>query len=89
MHGSEGRLQCKPSAEPQPTFQWFRNGVLVHDGINSRYMSQPDGTLVIKKVDKDKDSVNYTCKAENMMGQDSVTTVPVILGKSIVGIHGR
>lgn len=40
-----------------------------------------DGALVIKKVDKDQDGVNYTCKAENFMGEDSVTTVPVILGK--------
>ncbi|XP_078342486.1 fibronectin type III domain-containing protein-like isoform X2 [Oculina patagonica] len=79
LHGSEGRMQCKPSAEPPPTFQWFRNGVLISDGVSSRYTLQPDGTLVIKKVDKDKDSVNYTCKAQNMMGQDSATTVPVIL----------
>lgn len=44
-------------------------------------MLQQDDTLVIKNVDKDKDSVNYTCKAQNMMGQDSATTVPIVLGK--------
>ena len=81
LHGTEGKLHCKPSAEPRPTFQWFRNGVLISYGVNSRHILQQDGTLVIKKVDKDKDSVNYTCKAQNMMGQDSATTVPVVLGK--------
>jgi len=81
LHGNEGKLQCKPSAEPRPTFQWFRNGVLISYGENSRYTLQKDGTLVIKKVEKDKDSVNYTCKAKNMMGRDSATTVPVVLGK--------
>ena len=62
-------------------FQWFRNGVLISYGVNSRFMLPQDDTLVIKKVDKDKDSVNYTCKAQNMMGQDSATTVPIVLGK--------
>ena len=81
LHGSEGELQCKPSAEPRPTFQWLRNGVLISYGENSRYTLQKDGTLVIKKVEKDMDSVNYTCKAQNMMGQDSATAVPVVLGK--------
>ena len=81
LHGNEGRLQCKPSAEPHPTFQWFRNGVLISYEENSRYTLQKDGTLVIKKVEKDKDSVNYTCHAQNMMGQDSATVVPVVLGK--------
>ena len=81
LHGHEGKLNCKPSAEPQPTFQWYRNGVLISYGENSRYTLQKDDTLVIKKVDKDKDSVNYTCKAQNMMGQDSATTVPTVLGK--------
>lgn len=36
---------------------------------------------MIKKVDKDNDSVNYTCKAQNMMGQDSATAVPTVFGK--------
>ena len=81
LHDSEGRLKCKTSAEPPATFQWFRNGVFISDKVNSRYMLQPDGTLVIRKVDKDQDSVNYTCKAQNMLGEDSATAVPVILGK--------
>ena len=81
LHGKKGDLQCNPSAEPRPTFQWFRKGVPISFGENSRYTLQKDGTLVIKKVDKGKDSVNYTCKAKNIMGQDSETTVPVVLGK--------
>lgn len=84
LHGSEGKLECKPSAEPRPKFQWLRNGVLITDGANSRYTLQQDGTLVIEKVDKDKDSVNYTCKAQNMMGHDSATAVPTVLGKKSI-----
>ena len=81
-HGHEGTLQCNPNAEPRPKFQWFVDGVLISDGaVNSRYRLLLDGTLVIKTVDKDKDAVNYTCNAVNMMGKASATTVPTVLGK--------
>ena len=82
LHGHEGRLHCNPNAEPRPKFQWFVNGVQISDGaVNSRYRLLLDGTLVIKTVDKDKDAVNYTCNAVNMMGKASATTVPTVLGK--------
>ena len=81
-HGHEGTLRCNPNAEPRPKFQWFVDGVLISDGaVNSRYRLLLDGTLVIKTVDKDKDAVNYTCNAVNMMGKASATTVPTVLGK--------
>ena len=85
LHGHEGRLHCNPNAEPRPKFQWFVNGVQISDGaVNSRYRLLLDGTLVIKTVDKDKDAVNYTCNAVNMMGKASATTVPTVLGKILM-----
>lgn len=82
LHGSEGRLHCNPNAEPRPKFQWFVDGVLISDeAINSRYRLSLDGTLLIKKVDKDKDAVNYTCDAVNLMGKASASTVPTVLVK--------
>ncbi|CAH3112342.1 unnamed protein product [Pocillopora meandrina] len=79
-HGHEGTLRCNPNAEPRPKFQWFVDGVLISDGaVNSRYRLLLNGTLVIKTVDKDKDAVNYTCNAVNMMGKASATTVPTVL----------
>lgn len=75
-------LPCKPStAAPRPTFEWLKNGDLITYDENSRYRLHIDGTLVIKQVDKDQDGVNYTCRAKNLMGEDSVTTAPIILGK--------
>lgn len=80
LHGHEGRLHCNPNAEPRPKFQWFVNGVQISDGaVKSRYRLLLDGTLVVKTVDKDKDAVNYTCNAVNMMGKASATTVPTVL----------
>lgn len=46
-----------------------------------------DGTLVIKEVDKDQDNSNYTCKAKNFKGEDSVTTIPIVLGKKEITIR--
>ena len=82
LHESKGRLPCNPSAAPRPTFQWFRSGVLISYGDSSRYELEQDGTLMIKKVDKDIDAVNYTCSAKNFLGSDSATAVAVVLGKT-------
>ena len=81
LHESKGRLPCNPSAAPRPTFQWLRSGVLISYGDSSRYDLEQDGTLMIKKVDKDIDAVNYTCSAKNFLGSDSATAVAVVLGK--------
>lgn len=80
LHGSQGRLQCNPSAAPLPTFQWFRNGVLIFYGGNSRYELEQDGTLVIKKVDRELDAVNFTCRAENYLGADSASSIAAVFG---------
>lgn len=81
LQGNEGRLQCNQSAAPHPTFQWFRNGVLVTSENSSGYDILPDGTLVIKRVDKQLDEGNFTCKAQNFLGEDSSSAVVVVNGK--------
>ena len=80
MNEKEGKLPCELSTDaPAPTYEWFKNGELITYDEDSRYRLEMNGTLVIKEVDKDRDNVNYTCKAKN--GNDFVTTVPIILGK--------
>ena len=84
LNEKEAKIPCKPStAAPRPTIEWFKDGNLITYGENSRYRLEMDGTLVIKQVDKDQDGVNYTCKATNLKGEDSVTTVPIVLGKKV------
>ncbi|XP_067024144.1 fibronectin type III domain-containing protein-like isoform X2 [Acropora muricata] len=78
LQGNEGRLQCNQSAAPHPTFQWLRNGVVVTSENSSRYDILPDGTLVIKMVDKQLDEGNFTCKAQNFLGEDSSSAVVVV-----------
>lgn len=82
LNKKEAKLPCKPStAAPAPTYEWLKNDELITYDEDSRYRLEMDGTLVIKEVDKDQDNVNYTCKAKNFKGEDSVTTVPIIRGK--------
>ncbi|XP_020621934.1 hemicentin-1-like isoform X3 [Orbicella faveolata] len=79
LNKKEAKLPCKPStAAPAPTYEWLKNDELITYDEDSRYRLEMDGTLVIKEVDKDQDNVNYTCKAKNFKGEDSVTTVPII-----------
>ena len=88
LNEKEAKLPCEPStAAPAPTYEWFKNDELITYDEDSRYRLEMDGTLVIKEVDKDQDNVNYTCKAKNFKGEDSVTTVPVILGKTKITIR--
>ena len=83
LNEKEAELPCEPStAAPAPTFEWFKNDERITYEEDSRYRLEMDGTLVIKEVDKDQDNVNYTCRAMNFMGEDSVTTVPDILGEA-------
>lgn len=83
LNEKEAKLPCEPSTgAPAPTYEWFKNNELLTYDEGSRYRLENDGTLVIKEVDKDQDNVNYTCKAKNFKGEDSVTTVPIILGKT-------
>ena len=88
LNNKEAKLPCKPStAAPAPTYEWFKNDELITSTEDSRYSVEMDGTLVIKQVDKDQDNVNYTCKAKNFKGEDSVTTVPIIRGKKSITIN--
>lgn len=37
--------------------------------------------MVIKKVDRELDAVNFTCRAENYLGADSASSVAVVFGR--------
>ena len=80
LNKKEARLPCQPSAAPRPSFQWYREGDLLTYDENSRYKLEEDGTLVIKKVDNSQDAANYTCKAVNFKGTDSVSALLNVQG---------
>lgn len=38
--GSTGRLTCRTSSVPKPTFKWFRNGVAISVNSTNKYFSE-------------------------------------------------
>lgn len=38
--GSTGRLICRTSSVPKPTFVWFRNGAIISVNTTSKYLSE-------------------------------------------------
>lgn len=38
--GSTGRLICRTSSVPKPTFNWFRNGVVISPNVSNKYFSE-------------------------------------------------
>lgn len=61
-------IPCSAQGVPPPTVTWFkgRNTMLI-DG--RQYISSPDGTLTISKVQL-SDSGIYKCVASNIVGSD-------------------
>ena len=79
--GTAAKLQCSVTAEPTPTFEWFKDGVRVKE--SRRVKTESDGvtaSLSFKETRAD-DKGEYKCVATNNFGSASCTaslTVMVI-----------
>ncbi|XP_071538790.1 cell adhesion molecule Dscam2-like isoform X2 [Panulirus ornatus] len=67
-------LRCEAVGEPPPSRTWYRNNTVISDASHKRVSSYPDGTLVLRDVQR-KDSGNYTCRVTNTHGDDHITYV--------------
>ncbi|XP_069192476.1 cell adhesion molecule Dscam2 isoform X3 [Procambarus clarkii] len=70
-------LRCEAVGEPPPSRSWYRDNTLVNDASDRAVSSYPDGTLVLRDVQR-KDSGNYTCRVANTYGDDHITYVLVV-----------
>ena len=58
--GQEIHLNCTAEGHPAPTYEWYKDGVLIPDKIESvLYIPEPSP----------EDRGNYTCKAINSEGK--------------------
>ena len=58
--GDPIRLNCTAEGHPAPTYEWYKDGVLIPDEIESvLYIPEPSP----------EDRGNYTCKAINSEGE--------------------
>ncbi|KAE8293961.1 Hemicentin-1 Fibulin-6 [Larimichthys crocea] len=90
--GEEVRIRCSASGYPPPRLVWTHNDMFIM--ASSRHRMTPDGTLVIRKMEK-KDGGVYGCLASNQAGTDTMTStltyiespvVTVALSEILIGI---
>ncbi|KIH59141.1 immunoglobulin I-set domain protein, partial [Ancylostoma duodenale] len=72
-------LQCRAIGHPPPTISWQRDGVPLENIDHSRYTVLPDGNLLIMNAQLE-DQTRFTCIAKNEYGQQSKTTMVMIIG---------
>ena len=78
--GTEGRLKCNPEAAPHPdTFRWYKGGIVLK---TTPYRVESDGTLVIAKVNKERDEGEYRCFAKNILGEATAYSNATVYGKN-------
>uniref|UniRef100_A0A665VTB7 Hemicentin-1 n=1 Tax=Echeneis naucrates TaxID=173247 RepID=A0A665VTB7_ECHNA len=90
--GGEVKIRCSASGYPPPRLVWTHNDVFIM--ASSRHRMTPDGTLVLRKVEK-KDGGVYGCLASNQAGTDTMAStltyvespvVTVALNEILIGI---
>ncbi|TKS74334.1 Hemicentin-1 Fibulin-6 [Collichthys lucidus] len=90
--GEEVRIRCSASGYPPPRLVWTHNDMFIM--ASSRHRMTPDGTLVIRKMEK-KDGGMYGCLASNQAGTDTMIStltyiespvVTVALSEILIGI---
>ncbi|XP_028259472.1 hemicentin-1 [Parambassis ranga] len=81
--GDELRIRCTASGYPPPQLVWTHNDMFIM--ASSRHRMTPDGTLVIRKMEK-RDGGNYGCLASNQAGTDTMTSVLTYIESPVVTV---
>ncbi|XP_071806215.1 hemicentin-2-like isoform X2 [Asterias amurensis] len=81
-------LQCETTGRPTPSLAWFLpDGMLVPDDP-SKYNSQPDnGYLVVYQPSIEEHDGDFSCVAENFLGNDSAVVTLIVQGAPILSHH--
>ena len=87
--GTEGRLTCNPEAAPRPSkdqYKWYKGTTLLRSSPPYRIEHGEFSTLIIDKVDQNRDKGPYTCYAENFLGNATETATATFLGENFIYI---
>ncbi|XP_030224959.1 neuregulin 2b isoform X3 [Gadus morhua] len=75
MEGDKLYLKCEASGSPSPSFHWYKDGLKLQKGRDLKIKTNKKNSKVqISRVRVD-DSGNYTCVAENSLGQENATSL--------------
>ncbi|KAL4635720.1 immunoglobulin superfamily member 10-like [Arapaima gigas] len=78
-YGDSVSLKCHAKGEPAPSITWFSPTNRIIPLTSGKYHVHNDGTLLIQKAQR-FDTGNYTCMAQNTIGQDrKVVGVEVLI----------
>ena len=87
FNGTEGRLTCNAEAAPRPSeYKWYKGTTLLTSSPPYRIEHGEFSTLIIDKVDENRDQGSYTCYAENFLGNATETATATVLGENFIYI---
>ncbi|KAF1385466.1 hypothetical protein PFLUV_G00108060 [Perca fluviatilis] len=81
--GDEMRIRCSARGYPPPRLVWTHNDMFII--VSSRHRMTPDGTLVIRNMEK-KDGGVYGCLASNQAGTDTITSILTYIESPVVTV---
>ena len=80
--GSPLEWRCEATGNPKPSVAWMKNGQKLEADLDTVITS--DGTrLTVTNVDLSH-AGQYTCKANNSLGEDSTSVFLSVLGKTLI-----
>uniref|UniRef100_A0A667Z372 Neuregulin 2b n=1 Tax=Myripristis murdjan TaxID=586833 RepID=A0A667Z372_9TELE len=75
MEGDKLYLKCEASGNPSPSFRWYKDGHELQKGRDLKIKTNKKNSKVQISRVRVEDSGNYTCVAENSLGQENATSI--------------
>uniref|UniRef100_A0A673BXF9 Neuregulin 2b n=1 Tax=Sphaeramia orbicularis TaxID=375764 RepID=A0A673BXF9_9TELE len=75
LEGDKLYLKCEASGNPSPSFRWYKDGHELQKGRDLKIKTNKKNSKVQISRVRVEDSGNYTCVAENSLGQENVTSI--------------
>uniref|UniRef100_A0A672FID5 Neuregulin 2b n=1 Tax=Salarias fasciatus TaxID=181472 RepID=A0A672FID5_SALFA len=76
LRGDKLYLKCEASGNPSPSFRWYKDGHELQKGRDLKIKTNKKNSKVQISRVRVEDSGNYTCVAENSLGQENTTRQP-------------
>uniref|UniRef100_A0A672FI82 Neuregulin 2b n=1 Tax=Salarias fasciatus TaxID=181472 RepID=A0A672FI82_SALFA len=77
--GDKLYLKCEASGNPSPSFRWYKDGHELQKGRDLKIKTNKKNSKVQISRVRVEDSGNYTCVAENSLGQENATSIISVL----------
>ncbi|XP_029703029.1 neuregulin 2b isoform X5 [Takifugu rubripes] len=75
IEGDKLYLKCEASGNPSPSFRWYKDGHELQKGRDLKIKTNKKNSKVQISRVRVEDSGNYTCVAENSIGQENATSI--------------